>query len=50
MTATRITDASQHSVTVPSHREPRLGTLDAIVTDVAVHLAVSESSVRKQLF
>lgn len=50
MTATRTTDASRHSVTVPAHRELRLGTLDAIVTDVAAHLGVPKNAVREQLF
>ena len=46
----RILDTSQHSVTVPSPRELRLGTLDAIVTDVVAHLGVPKSAVRKWLF
>ena len=50
MTATRITEAGRHSVTVPTHRQLRLGTLDAIVTDVASHLGVAKSAVRKRLF
>ncbi len=48
MTATRITDADRHSV--PVHRELRLGTLDAIVTDVAGHLGIPKRAVREQLF
>ena len=47
---TRTIDADRHSVTVPAHRELRLGTLDAIVTDVAGHLGVPKSAVREQLF
>ena len=35
MTATPITEAGRHSVTVPTHPQLRLGTLDAIMTDVA---------------
>lgn len=50
MTDTRITDAGRHSVTVPAHRELRLGTLDSIVTDVAGHLGIPKSTVREQLF
>ena len=50
MTATRTTDAGRHSVTVPAHRELRLGILDAIVTDVAAHLGVPKNAVREQLF
>ena len=29
MTVTRVTEAGQHSVTVPAHRELRVGTLNA---------------------
>ena len=50
MTTTRITDAGRHSVTVPARRELRLGTLDAIVSDVAGHLGIPKSAVREQLF
>ena len=50
MTATRITDAGRHSLAVPAHRELRLGTLDAIVSDVANHLGITKSAVREQLF
>ena len=50
MTVTRITDAGRHSVTVPMHREMRLGTLDAMVRDVAAHLGVPKSTVREKLF
>ena len=50
MTVTRSTDSDRHSVTVPVHRELRLGTLDAIVTDVAGHLGIPKSTVREQLF
>lgn len=50
MTATRIIDSGQHSVTVPAHRELRVGTLDAIVTDVADHLGIPKTAVRKRLF
>ncbi|MDE2762465.1 MAG: hypothetical protein OXQ94_14575 [Gemmatimonadota bacterium] len=50
MTATRITGAGRHSVTVPAHRELRPGTLAAIVSDVADHLGGRKSPVREKLF
>ena len=50
MTVTRSTEAGRHSVTVPAHRQLRIGTLDAIVTDVASHLGVPKSAVRERLF
>ena len=50
MTATRTAGTDRHSVTVPSHRKLRLGTLDGIVTDVAAHLGVPKGAVCQQLF
>ena len=50
MTLTRTTDTDRHSVTVPVHRDLRIGTLDAIMTDVAGHLGIPKSTVREQLF
>ena len=50
MTVTWTTDADQYSVTVPVHRELRLGILGAIMTEVADHLGSPKSTVRDQLF
>ena len=50
MTATLMIGGRQHSVTVPRHREVRVGTLDAIVTDVAEFLDLSRQEVRETLF
>ena len=50
MTATLTVGGKQHSVTVPRHREVRVGTLDAIVTDVAEFLDLPRQEVRKTLF
>ena len=51
MTAT-LTSAGdkRHSVTVPRHRAVHIGTLDAIVTDVARFLGKPKSEVRETLF
>lgn len=49
MTAT-LTVGGKHSVTVPRHREVRVGTLDAIVTDVAEFLDLPRQEVRETLF
>jgi len=43
-------DDRQHSVTVPRHRDVRVGTLDAIVTDVARFTGQTKSEVRQTLF
>lgn len=50
MVLTITTDNSQHSVTVPRHRTVNVGTLDAILTDVASFLGMSKSEVRETLF
>ncbi len=39
-----------HSVTVPRHRQLRIGTLDQIVGDVARFAGVSKREVRETLF
>ncbi len=35
MTVTPTAEGDQHQVTVPRHRDVRIGTLDAIIADVA---------------
>lgn len=50
MTVTRIMETSQHSVTVPAHRELRIGTLNAIVNEVAEAVGLSRRVVRETLF
>lgn len=39
-----------HSVTVPKHRDLRLGALDGIVADVAEFVGKSKRNVRETLF
>lgn len=50
MTVTLTVDAESHSVTVPRHRNIRVGTLDAIVGEVASFLGLSKRTVRETLF
>lgn len=50
MTVTRVTETGRHSVTVPDHRELRLGTLSAIVNDVAAATGLSRRAVRETFF
>ena len=50
MTATLTVGRNSHQVTVPRHRDVRVGTLDAIVTDVAEFLGLSKHEVRRRLF
>lgn len=50
MTVTRVTEVGKHSVTVPAHRELRVGTLNAIVSEVAEVIGLSEGAVRETIF
>ena len=51
MTVTKTSPSgSKHSVTVPRHKDVRVGTLDSIVNDVAEFLDLSKGEVRETLF
>ena len=50
MTVTLTVGGDQHQVTVPRHRDVRIGTLDAIVADVAACLGRPKQAVRDTLF
>ncbi|MDE2888984.1 MAG: type II toxin-antitoxin system HicA family toxin [Gemmatimonadota bacterium] len=50
MTVTLTIDSNRHSVTVPRHRDVRVGTLDGIIADVAEFLGLSKREVRETLF
>ena len=43
-------DNGQHNVTVPRHRAVNVGTLDAILSDVAKFFALPKNEVRETLF
>ena len=43
-------DGNRHIVTVPRHRDVRVGTLDGIIADVAEFLGLSKREVRETLF
>jgi predicted RNA binding protein YcfA (HicA-like mRNA interferase family) len=40
----------EHHITIPAHKEMRLGTLSAILTDIADHLDLSRDELVKSLF
>jgi len=50
MTVTLAKRTSEHSLTVPRHRNVRVGTLAQIVSDVAAFVSLPEEEVRRQLF
>ena len=50
MTVTQITISGKHSVTAPAHRSLRVGTLNAIVKEVAEASGLSRRAIRATLF
>ena len=44
------TQRGEHHVTIPSHRSLRVGTLSAILRDVADHLEISREQLVETLF
>jgi predicted RNA binding protein YcfA (HicA-like mRNA interferase family) len=44
------TKNGEHHITIPRHDELRLGTLSAILSDVADHLSMSRQSIIEDLF
>jgi hypothetical protein len=39
----------EHHVTIPAHNPVRVGTLNAIISDIAVHLGISKDDVLNAL-
>jgi len=50
MTVTLMAGGEQHQVTVPRHRDLRIGTLDAIIAEVATFPDRPKQAVRDALF
>ena len=50
LTLTLTAGGDEHQLTVPRHRDVRIGTLDAIIADVAAFLGLSKQAVRDTLF
>ncbi|MCY3822338.1 MAG: type II toxin-antitoxin system HicA family toxin [Nitrospinae bacterium] len=50
MTLTVVAQDSEHSLTIPKHRYIRVGTLSAIVSNVAIHFGLTQSEVSRRLF
>jgi len=47
---TSTTRGSEHHITIPRHRELRVGTLNAILSDVAAYLEVDREEMAEHLF
>lgn len=41
---------SQHHITIPNHNSLRVGTLSAILADIASHLKISRESLIERIF
>ena len=50
MAVTLMEGGDQHQVTVPGHRDVRIGTLNAIIADVTAFLGRPKQAVRDTLF
>jgi predicted RNA binding protein YcfA (HicA-like mRNA interferase family) len=44
------TKEGKHHITIPKHNPLKIGTLNAIILDVAEHLCLSKSEVYKNIF
>ena len=44
------TEHGEHHITIPQHSPLRIGTLSAILTDVAAHLELTREQLHHQLF
>ena len=40
----------EHHVTIPMHEELRVGTVNAIISDVALHFSISKADIIQKLF
>ena len=45
-----IESPSQHHITVPTHDSLRIGTLSAILNDVATHLEITRDELQTKIF
>lgn len=46
----RTEQGKEHRVTIPDHASLRVGTLSAILADVAAHLGIERSALAAELF
>lgn len=46
---TSTLQGSEHHISIPSHKELRVGTLHAILTEVAVYLEMERGELREQI-
>jgi len=44
------TQKGEHSITIPNHNDLKIGTLNAVLTDVAVHMEREKQALMKELF
>lgn len=44
------TEKGEHHITIPAHRNLKIGTLSSILNDVAVHFEIDKADLIKELF
>lgn len=50
MRLTRIAKEGNHHITIPKHKDPKLGTLNSIVKDVAEYLGMARDELVRKLW
>ena len=50
MTLTRVDQGAEHNVTIPRHRNVHIGTLSAIISDVADYLERTRDEILREIF
>ncbi|NOR52720.1 MAG: addiction module toxin, HicA family [Candidatus Aminicenantes bacterium] len=50
MRLTKITKEGDHHITIPKHKDLKLGTLNSIVKDVAEHLGIARDELVRKLW
>ena len=50
MRLTRIAKEGDHHITIPKHKDLKLGTLNSIVKDVAEHLGIARDELVRKLW
>ena len=50
MRLTRSTEEGEYHITIPKHRNLKIGTLNSIVKDIAEHLGISQDELAREMW
>ena len=50
MTLTRVDQGAEHNVTIPRHRNVHIGTLSAIISDIADYFECTRDEILREIF